>query len=102
MSVSDTLSAVAVNVAVCVLLTTDAVTLKPALVAPAGTSTEVGACSALLLLESVTTVWLVAAALRYTEHAVVVGPVNVCVPHETSLNVATGSGVGVGVGDATG
>jgi hypothetical protein len=60
----DTPSAVAVSVAVCELLTAAAVTLKPALVSPTGTFTEAGARSALLLLESVTAVWLVAAALR--------------------------------------
>ena len=62
--ICDTPSAVAVSVAVCALLTADAVTLKPALVSPTGTFTEDGACSALLLLESVTSVWLAAAALR--------------------------------------
>ncbi len=94
-SICDTPLAVAVSVTVCLVLMADAVTLKAALVAPAATFTEAGGCSALLLLESVTTVWLVAAALRYTEHAVVAGPVNVCVAHESLLNVATGADGGV-------
>jgi hypothetical protein len=103
-SICDTPSAVAVNVAFAAVVTADAVALKAALVEPAATVTEAGTANALALLESVTTVWLVTAALRYTEHESVAGPVNACVAHETLLNVATGAGVGpgVGVGDATG
>jgi len=58
-------------------VTADTVALKAALVEPAATVTEAGTVNALVLLESATTVWLVAAALRYTEHESVVGPVNV-------------------------
>jgi hypothetical protein len=53
--------------------------------------TEAGDCSALLLLERVTTVWPLAVAFSETEHAVVVGPVNFCVAHDRWLNVAVGA-----------
>jgi hypothetical protein len=56
--------AVAVSVALCEVLTADAVTLKPAVVEPSATVTEAGGRSALLLLESKTVIWLVAAELR--------------------------------------
>jgi hypothetical protein len=99
-SVCDTPSAVAVSVAFAAVVTADAVALKAALVEPSATLTEAGTFNALLLLESVTTVWLVAAALRDTEHESVVGPVNVCFPHEIEFSVATGAGVEDGPGDS--
>jgi hypothetical protein len=46
------------------VLTAEAVTLKAAVVLPTATFTEAGARRALLLLESVTAVCFVAAALR--------------------------------------
>lgn len=67
----------------CVLDTADAVTLKLAEVDPEETVTAVGTCKALLLLLNETDVGLVAAALRDTEHEVVVGPVRLCVAHVT-------------------
>jgi hypothetical protein len=69
------------------VVTVDALALKPTEVEPAATVTEDGTCKAVLLLASVTTVELTAAELRYTEHVSVDGPVNVCVPHETLLSV---------------
>jgi hypothetical protein len=81
-SICDTPSAVAVSFAFSGLLTANAVALKPTFVSPAGTFTEAGTFKSLLLLESVTTVWLPAAA-----HASVVGPLNVCFSHEILLNV---------------
>ncbi len=68
-------------------VTVDALALKLTEVEPAATVTEAGTCRTMLLLESVTTVGLTAAALKYTEHVSVAGPVNVCVPHETLLSV---------------
>jgi len=65
------------------VLTAAADTVKPPLAEPAGTITDVGTVRAMLLLLSDTTVPLVAAALKYTEHVFVVGPVSVCVPHDT-------------------
>jgi hypothetical protein len=60
--------------------------------------TEAGACKALLLLASVTTVWPVAPALKYTEHSIQVGPVSVCVAHESLLNVTPFVGLAVVAG----
>lgn len=79
------------------MLTADAVTLNPALVAPAGTFTEAGTCNALVLLTSFTTVCVVAEALIFTEHALVVGPVSVSVPHESLLIVGPAVGAGYSV-----
>jgi hypothetical protein len=73
------------------VVSADAVTVKFALVEPAAMFTEAGDCSALLLLERATTVWLVAVTLSETEHAVVVGPVNFCVAHDSWLSVAVGA-----------
>ena len=67
------------------------------LVAPMATVTEAGTVKAVLLLESATTVGLVAAALRDTVHASVVGPVNVCVPHEMLLNTGVAAAAGYNV-----
>ena len=76
-SVCDTPFDVAVSVAFCVVVTASAVATKAALLRPAGIVTEAGTCSELLLLESDTCTWLVAAPLRDTWHAVVVAPNNV-------------------------
>jgi hypothetical protein len=57
-------AAVAVSVALCEVLTADAVTLKDALVLPAATVTEVGVFSEVLLLESSTDVLLAAALVK--------------------------------------
>jgi glutaminase len=91
-SVCDTPSAVAVSVAFFEAVTADAVTLKVAEVSPFDTVSEAGVRSALLLLDSITTVLLVAAALRDTEHDAVCAPVIESDPHESSFNVATGAG----------
>jgi hypothetical protein len=90
-SICDTPSAVAVSVAFCEALTADAVTLKAAEVPPLGTATEAGARSELLLLDSFTTAWLVAAPLRDTKQVSLCAPVIECVPHERPFNFATGS-----------
>jgi len=74
-SVRFTLPAVAVNVTFSTALTVDAVTLKLAEVLPAITFADAGIFNALLLLESITKVSLVAAALKDTEQAMVVAPV---------------------------
>ena len=81
----------------CAVVTADAFAVKPTLVAPVATVTEAGTVRALLLLESVTTIGLVAAALRDTEHASDVGPVNVCVPHAILLNTGVAAAVGYNV-----
>jgi hypothetical protein len=78
------------------VLTAEAVTLKAAEAAPVATVTDPGACSALLLLERVTTTGLVAAALKVTEQDLVCAPVSDCVPHESAANFATGAVVGGG------
>ncbi|WP_348260868.1 hypothetical protein P8935_13755 [Telmatobacter sp. DSM 110680] len=70
---------------------------KPPVAEPAGTVTDFGAVSAPLLLDSDTTVWLVAVALRYTEHDFVVGPVIVCVPHETIVKLGVAAAAGYNV-----
>ena len=59
------------------VLTAAADIAKPPVAEPAGIVTDVGTVSALLLLLSETTVPLVAAVSRYTEHDFVVGPVSV-------------------------
>jgi len=89
----DAPSAVAVSVAFCNALTAVAVTLKVAEVSSLDTVTEPGARSALLLLDSFTTVWLVVAAVRDTEQTSVCAPVIEFVPHESPFKVATGAGV---------
>jgi len=81
--------ATAVIVTLTVWLTEDDTALKPAVMAPAGTVTDEGTRNATLLLFSVTTVELEAAAVRYTEHAFVCGPVSDWVPHETLLRDAS-------------
>jgi hypothetical protein len=62
--------------------------VKPAVFAPAATTTEVGTLSAALLLVSDTVMGFVDDALRYTEQPFVCAPVNDPVPHETMLSVA--------------
>ncbi|MGA8088031.1 MAG: hypothetical protein WCA10_12040 [Terracidiphilus sp.] len=95
----DTVPMVAVSVVFCVLLTADAATLKLADVLPAATFTEGGGFSVLLLLESMTSVWAAAAALKFTEHVIVAGPVTDCVAHERLLS-ATGAGSGPATGSS--
>ena len=81
----------------CVVETADATALKPVLVAPAAIVTEAGTVKALLLLESATTVGLLAAVLKYTEHPSVVAPVSVCVPHEILLKTGVAAWAGYSV-----
>jgi hypothetical protein len=81
------------------VLTAEAVASKLADVLPVATFTARGTLSALLLLESVTTVSLVAVWLNETEHATDIGPVSDCFPHATLLSVATGvAGGALGTG----
>ena len=87
MSVCVTPPADAVRVTVNAATTGAAVAVKAALVEPAGTATEPGTLSKVLLLAKLTTVELVAAALRYTEHGSVVVPSNDCVPQATLVRV---------------
>ena len=84
--------AVAVNVTFCVLETADAEALNVADVAPAFTVTAAGTLRALLEVLSVIAIGLASAPLNWTEHAVVAGPVRLCVVHETSVRVAAGAG----------
>jgi hypothetical protein len=58
------------------VLTAEAVASKAADVLPEATLTERGTLSASLLLESVTTVSLVAVSVKDTEHATDIGPVS--------------------------
>jgi hypothetical protein len=99
-SVVVTLPAFPVIVTLTDWLTALETALKPILSAPAATTTVAGTVNAALLLDSDTVVELVAASLKYTEHAWVVGPVNVCVPHEIMLNVAAGVGAGPEAGSS--
>ena len=91
-SVFDTPLAEAVRVADCVVFTAAAAAVNPAVAEPEGIVTTVGTWSAPLLLESDTFTGLVVAALRYTEHAVVVDPVSVCSPQAILLRVAVVDG----------
>lgn len=81
-SVFVALPSVAVMVALTVLLTAEATILNPPVLIPAGTVTVAGTLRAGLLLFSVTTVDLVAVAVRYAEQAFDCAPVRDCVPHE--------------------
>ncbi len=86
--VFDTPVAVAVSVAVCVELTAVAVAVKPALLDPEAIVTEAGTVTALLLLDSVTVVALVAAEVSATVQASVPAPVSDPLLQETVLRVA--------------
>ena len=85
-------SAVAVKVTFWEVFTADAVTLKVTEVFDCGTVTEAGTRSDVLLLDSFTMVWMVAAALRDTVQTCVCAPVIESVPHETPLKLTTGIG----------
>jgi hypothetical protein len=84
--VLETPPAVAVSVAVCAVFTAVAVAVKGALEDPAATVTEAGTVTALLLLDRLTTVALVPAAVSVTVHASVAAPVSQALLHETPLN----------------
>jgi hypothetical protein len=79
-------------------LTEDAVTLKLTMAFPEARLTDFGVLSAILLLESVTTISLVAAVLKDTEHASVVGPVSDWFAHEMSLSAGADTGFDSAVG----
>jgi len=86
--------AVDVIVAICVVLTADAVAVNAALVAPAGTVTEAGTLSAELLLASATAnPPLGAAAETATAQASLPAPVTDALPHETPLKTGVVAGV---------
>lgn len=74
-SVAELPPAVAVRVAVCAVVTLEAVMVKPARVPPACTVTDPGTVTAVLLLARVTVRLLPAAALRVTVQATLAGPV---------------------------
>ena len=83
--------ALAVIVAVCVVLTAVAVAPKDALTAPAGTVSEAGTVSAVLLLASATAnPPLGAAAVKLTEQASDAAPVSDPLLHEIALRAAAG------------
>ena len=85
--VIDAPLALAVNVAVCVVLTEATVAVKPVLVDPAGTVTVFGTVTELLLLERLTLNPPVpAAALTLTVHVSVPAPVNRLLEQERPLN----------------
>lgn len=79
---------VAVSVADWFVLTAAAVAVKPALVAPAAIVTEAGTVTELLLLDKLTTVALVAAAVNVTVQVSVPAPVSNPLLQETALSVA--------------
>ena len=82
-------AAVAVMVAVCAVVTADAVALKAAVVAPLATVTDAGTVSALLLLARFTvSPPLGAAAVRLTVQASVVAPVREPLVQEMALSAA--------------
>lgn len=84
--------ALAVIVAVCVVLTAEAVAPNDALTAPAGIVSEAGTVSAVLLLASATAnPPLGAAAVRLTEHASDAAPVSDPLLHEIALRAAAGA-----------
>ena len=81
--------AVAVNTAVCVELTAEMFAVKPALLAPAGTVTEVGTVKALLLLDRLTASPPVPAAPdRLTVQASLPAPVIVALLQDSAPGVA--------------
>jgi len=85
--------AVAVSVAVCVVLTADAVALNPALDAPTGTVTDAGTVTAPLLLARFTSIALAAAPVSVTVHASVPAPVSDALPHDTDPKPPAGVAV---------
>ena len=77
----------AVSVALCVVVTAETVAVNPALVAPAGTVTDPGTVTALLLLERLTVRPPVpAAADRLTVQASLPAPVNELLAQLTPLS----------------
>jgi len=72
----ETPFSVAVKLTVLEEVTVEAVAVNPAVLDPAYTVACAGTVRELLLLESETAVVVFTGALRYTEHAFVVGPVN--------------------------
>jgi hypothetical protein len=85
---SDVLPVEAVRVTVCAVLTEATFAVKVALVAVAGTVTEPGTVTALLLLVRATPTPPVGAAeLSDTVHVVVPAPVNELLPQENALSV---------------
>jgi hypothetical protein len=82
-------AAVAVMVAVCAVITADAVAVKAAVVAPLAIATDAGRVTALLLLARFTvSPPLGAAAVRLTVQASVVAPVSEPLVQETALSAA--------------
>jgi hypothetical protein len=79
---------VAVKVAVCFEVTAVAVAVKPALDAPAAIVTDAGTVTALLLLDKLTVVAVVAAEVSVTVQASVPVPVSELLLQETALSVA--------------
>jgi hypothetical protein len=78
-------------VAVCAVITADAVAVKAAVVAPLAIATDAGRVTALLLLTRFTvSAPLGAAVVRLTVHASVVAPVRELLVQETALS-ATGA-----------
>lgn len=89
--VAELLFAVAVSVAVCVVLTADAVAVNPALDAPDPTVTEAGTVTAELLLVRLTVNALEVAADSVTVQASVADPVTDALLQERALTVAAGA-----------
>jgi hypothetical protein len=83
-----TLLAVAVTVAVCAVVTAEAVAVKGALADPLATVTDAGTETALLLLARFTVIALVAADVRLTVQASVAAPLSELLLHETALSAA--------------
>jgi hypothetical protein len=77
--------AVAVSVAVCSVLTDEAVAVNPALEAPAATVTDAGTVTAALLLARFTVRGPAAAPVSVTVQASVAAPVSDALPHVTPL-----------------
>jgi hypothetical protein len=82
----------AVKVAVCAALTAETVALKPALVEPAGTVTDAGTTTALLLLEMLITWFVVGAAVRVAVQLSVAAPVMELEAQVKLLIVGLGTG----------
>lgn len=83
------LPVLAVRVATCCAPTDETLTVKAALVRPAGTVTEVGTATAALLLARLTTKPpLAAAEFKVAVQASVPAPIIVAFAHERALNIA--------------
>lgn len=79
----------AVSVAVCAEATEDTMALNPTVLAPTFALILEGTVTEALLLVKVTVMGAVVASVRYTEHALVNGPVTLALPHETLLTAGT-------------